>query len=136
MYKRDILLDEIEKFALLLARLMGLKTEGKADEFTQLAENIMLKEYNIPLPELLGLTLKEFEVRLSGENYSADKLDALAQLLYLNSESFTASVETMLSLQKTLFIFDLLEQTHHRQSFENINKRNHIYQFLKNNYEL
>lgn len=132
---RDILLNEIEKFAILLAKLMGLKTAGKADEFTQLAEDTMLKEYNIPLPELMAFTLKEFEARLSTENYSADKLDALAQLLYLNSEPFTASAETMLSLQKTLFIFDLLEQRHHRQSFENINKRNHIYQFLKNNYE-
>ncbi len=115
---------------------MGLKTEDKADEFIQLAENTLLKEYNITLPELLAFTLKEFEERLQTENYSADKLDALAQLLYLNSEPFTSSVETQLSLQKTLLIFDWLEQTHHRQSFENIHKRNHIYQFLENNYEL
>lgn len=133
---RDILVDGIEKLALVLAKLMGFKKAGKANEFTQLAEDTMLKEYDISLAELLGLTLEEFEVSLSRKDYSADKLDALAQLLYLNSEPFTASAETRLSLQKTLVIFDLLEQKHRRQSFENINKRNHIYQFLKNNYEL
>lgn len=136
MHNRDILVDGIEKLALVLAKLMGLKTAGKANEFTQLAENTVRKNYNISLPELLDITLKEFEVWIQKENYSADKLDALAQLLYLNSEPFTVSVETLLSLQKTLFIFNLLEQRHHRQSFENINKRNHIYQFLKNNHEL
>jgi hypothetical protein len=134
MYRRDILLNEIEKLAILLAKLMGFKADGKEDEFTQLAENTMLKEYNIPLPELMGFTLEEFELRLSKENYSADKLDALAHLLYMDSEPFTASDETLLSLQKTLFIFDLLEKKHHRQSFENIHKRDHIYQFLKDNY--
>ncbi len=136
MHNRDILVDGIEKLALVLAKLMGLKTAGKANEFTQLAENTVLINYNIPLPELLDLTLKEFEVWLSKENHDADKLDVLAQLLYLNSEPFTASDEILLSLQKMLFIFDLLEQKHHRQSFENINKRNFIYQFLKNNNEL
>jgi len=136
MHNRDILVDGIEKLALILAKLMGFKKAGKANEFTQLAENTMLKEYGISLPGLLDLSLKEFEAWLCKENYSADKLDALAKLLYLNSEPFTTSVETRLSLQKTLFIFDLLEQRHHWQSFENINKRNHIYQFLKNNYEL
>jgi len=134
MYRKDTLLTEIEKLALVLARLMGFKADSKEDEFTHLAENTVLKEFNIPLPELRSLTLEEFEVWLSKENHSADKLDALAQLLYLDSEPFTASDETLLSLQKILFIFDLLEKKHHRQSFENINKRNHIYQFLKDNY--
>ena len=133
---RDILVDGIEKLALVLAKLMGFKKAGKANEFTQLAENTMLKEYDISVSELLGITLNEFEAWLSKENHNADKLDVLAQLLYLNSEPFTVSIETRLALQKTLFIFDLLEQKHHRQSFENINKRNRIYQFLKNNHEL
>jgi hypothetical protein len=135
MYRKDTLLTEIEKLALVLARLLGFKADGKEDEFTHLAENTMLKEYNLPLTELHSLTLEEFEVWLSEEKHSADKLDALAQLLYLDSEPFVASGEILLSLQKILFIFDLLEQKHHRQSFENISKRNHIYQFLENNYE-
>jgi len=133
---RDILVDGIEKLAIVLAKLMGFKKEDKASEFTQLAENTMLKEYGISLPELQGLTLEEFEASLSGKNYNAEKLDLLAQLLYLNSEPLTVSAETQLSLKKILLIFDQLEQKHRWQSFENINKRNHIYQFLKNNNEL
>jgi hypothetical protein len=132
---RDYILNEIEKLALVLARLMGLKTAGKADEFIHLADSTLLHEYNIHLEELLELTIEGFERTLEKENYSADKLDALGQLLFLHSEPFAANPETLLSLQKVLIIFDRLEQKHHRQSFENINKRNRIYEFLNNNYE-
>jgi hypothetical protein len=135
MFRKDYILSEIEKLALVIARLMGLKTEGKEDEFIHLADSTLLNEYNIPLDELLGLTIEDFRLRLENENYSADKFDALAQLLYLYSEPFGANPETLLTLQKVLIIFDLLEQKYHRQSFENINKRNRIYQFVKRNYE-
>jgi hypothetical protein len=133
MYRKDFILNEAQKLALILAKLMGLKMEGKTEEFIQLADNLLLNEYNIPFDELLNMPLQDFELRLSEENYSAGKIDALAQLLYLNSEPFNASVETLLSFQKMLFIFDLLEQKYHWQSFENINKRNLIHQFVKNN---
>jgi hypothetical protein len=43
------------------------------------------------------------------------------------AEPFEADKETDLILRKILIIFDLLEQTHHYQSFENIDKRNIIY---------
>ena len=132
---RDYILNEIEKLALVIARLMGLKTAGKDDEFIHLADSTLLHEYNIHLEELLELTTEGFERILEKENYSADKLDALAQLLFLHSEPFVANPETLLSLQKVLIIFDQLEQKHHRQSFENINKRNRIYEFMNNNYE-
>jgi len=132
---RDYILNEIEKLALVIARLMGLKTAGKDDEFIRLADSTLLHEYNIHLEELLELTTEGFERTLERENYSADKLDALAQLLFLHSEPLAANPETLLSLQKVLIIFDLLEQKYHRQSFENITKRNRIYEFMNNNYE-
>ncbi|MFI5136640.1 MAG: hypothetical protein ACHQIM_02355 [Sphingobacteriales bacterium] len=132
---RDYILNEIEKLALVIARLMGLKTAGKDDEFIHLADSTLLHEYNIPLDELLELTTEGFERTLERGNYSADKLDALAQLLFLHAEPLAVNPETLLSLQKVLIIFDRLEQKYHRQSFENINKRNRIYEFVNNNYE-
>jgi hypothetical protein len=135
MFRKDYILNEIEKLALVIARLMGFKTAGKEDEFIPLADSTLLHEYNIPLKELLGLTIEDFEIKLEKENYSADKLDALAQLLYLYSEPFNANPEVLLTLKKVLIIFDTLEQKYHRQSFENINKRKFIYQFVTRNYE-
>jgi hypothetical protein len=135
MYRNDLILNETRKLALILAKLLGLKTEGNTKEFIQLADDTLMNEFNLRLDELLNLTLNDFELRLSTENYCANKLDALAQLLYLRNEPFNTSAETLLALHKILIIFDLLEQKHHRQSFENISKRNLIYQFIKNNYE-
>jgi hypothetical protein len=135
MFRKDYILNEVEKLSLVIARLMGLKADGKADEFTHLADSTLLNEYNIPLAELLKLTVEDFKLRFEKENFSADKLDALAQLLYLDAEPFSANPETLLTVQKVLIIFDMIEQKHHRQSFENINKRNFIHQFVRRNYE-
>ena len=131
MFKKDFILNEVEKLTLVIAGLMGLKADGKVDEFIKLEDSTLLNEYHIHLKELLELTIEDFKRTLEKENYSADKLDALAQLLYLNSEPFAANPKTQLTMQKVLFIFDVLEQKYHRQSFENINKRKYIYRLLE-----
>jgi hypothetical protein len=131
---KDCILNEIEKLALIIAKLIGLKAGGKTDEFIHLADSTLVDEYNITLEDLLDLTIEDFKLTLNKENYSADKLDALAQLLYLRSELFDVNHETLLTLKKVLIIFDLLEQKHNRQSFENNNKRKYIYRFVDSNY--
>jgi len=131
MLRRDILLAEVEKLALILARLVGLKEDGKQAEFNQLAEDTALKEYDIPLAELLEMPVSDFEAWLLLQPISAGKLDALAHLLYLHSEPF--NVETIPCIQKILFIYDLLEQKHHRQSLDNINRRKQMEKFMVNN---
>ena len=132
---KDYILNEAEKITLILARLAGLKEKAKPDEFIQLADTMLLNEYNIKLEELLSLKPDEFELKLSIENYHPDKLEALAKLLYMYAEPFEPNPETLVGLQKVLTIFNMLEQKHHRSSFENITKRNTIYQFVQKNYE-
>lgn len=132
---KDYILNELEKLTLVLTRLAGFKEEAKPDEFIQLAETTLQNEYNIKLQELLDLSSPDFELLLEKQNYHPDKLDALAQILYMHQQPFTPGPETLATLQKIITIFDRLEQKHHRSSFENINKRNAIYQFLQNNYE-
>jgi len=133
MYKESFIDNEIRKLALILARLMGLKADGKADEFVHLADSTLLSEYNIDWDELPGMPLNDFEALLQNSNYSADKLDELAQLLYLRAEPFDASGKTLACLQKVLLIFNILEKKYHGQSLGNINKRNFINQYLHNN---
>jgi hypothetical protein len=127
MFQQDYLLNEARKFAQLLARLMGLKTEGKNEEYIQQFDSELKDEYNIELEKLLNLNDDEFIANLNSSAYSAEKLNALGQMLYVFAEPFEADKETDLILRKVLIIFDLLEQTHHYQSFENIDKRNIIY---------
>ncbi|MDN5283802.1 MAG: hypothetical protein JWR38_76 [Mucilaginibacter sp.] len=131
----DFILNEVEKITFIIARLAGFKVTAKSDEFIKLADTTLQNEYCIKLQELLDLTTDDFELWLQKQNYHADKLDALAQLLYMHCEPFKPNPETLTALQKVIIIFDQLEKKHHRSSFENINKRNSIYQFLQNNYE-
>ncbi|WP_183567069.1 hypothetical protein [Mucilaginibacter sp. SP1R1] len=129
----DRILNEVEKVTLIIARLIGLKKADKSKEYIQLADNMLPNEYNIKLQDMLDLTTDNFELLLAKENYSVGKLDTLAQLLYMHTEPFSPDPETLATLQKVLIIFDLLEQKHHQSSFEHINKRKIIHQFVQNN---
>ncbi|MDN3581986.1 hypothetical protein [Mucilaginibacter flavus] len=132
---KDYILRELEKISLVMARLAGLKEEAKPDEFIKLADTMLQDEFDIKLDELLDLSIADFEQFLTEGGYKSDKLDALAQLLYMYAEPFTPSPETLLTLQKILLIFEWMEKKHHSSSFQNISKQNIIYQFLQTNYE-
>jgi len=134
MYK-DYILRELEKITVMMARLVGFKEQLKPDEFIKLADTMLQNEFNIKFEALLKLSIDDFEAFLIKGNYKADKLDALAQILYMHAEPFSPSPETLASLQKILLIFEWLEKKHRSSSFENINKQNTIYQFLQTNYE-
>ena len=133
--QRDYILNEIEKIVYAITRLAGFKNAANPEAFIQHADQMLQEEYDINLSALLELDLENFELLLDNRKYSPEKLDALAQLLYLYYEPFTANDETVAALQKIISIFNRLEKVHHCTSFENINKRNTIYQFLKENYE-
>ena len=130
MYTRDLIVDECQKVALLIAKLLGIKSAGTAEEFEQEFNNVLQSEYNIELEELLGLTEEEFISKINTAEYSSDKLNALSQMLYVFAEPFKQDAETQLLLKKVLAIFDLLEQKYHTQSFDNLNKRNTIYRYF------
>jgi hypothetical protein len=134
MYK-DYILREVEKMTLMMARLVGLKEDAKPDEFIKFADTMLQNEFDIKLDELLALSAADFELFLVKGNHKADKLNALAQLLYMHAEPFSPSPQTLATLQKILLIFEWLEKKHHSSSFQNINKQNTIYQFLQTNYE-
>jgi len=129
MYQ-DYILTEVRKFAQLLAKLMGLKDEGEYGEYIRQFNDALQDEYNIELEKLLGLNEAGFVIFINSAGYSVEKLNALAQMLYVFAEPFEIEHETELTLKKVLIIFDLLEQRHRHLSFENIEKRNIIYKHL------
>ncbi len=130
MFQQDFMLNEARKFAELLARLMGLKVDGKYEEYNDQFNELLQKEYDTELEKLLALSEDDFVDTLKQANYSTEKLNALSQLLYVFAQPFKADEETVLILKKVLLIFDLLENEHHYQSFENIDKRKTIYHYF------
>jgi hypothetical protein len=135
MFQRDFIMNEARKFALILAKLLGLKAEGEYEEYLKYFNEVLDEEYNAELEELLNLNEEDFKKRLADAGYTAEKLNALAQMLYVFAEPFTADEETASLLKKVMVIFDLLEIEHHYESFDNISKRQAIYNYFNTNYE-
>lgn len=77
------MLNEARKIALLLARLLGLKVDGKFDEFNTAFDDAMLNEYNIETEKLLALTEDEFKAQVSAAEYSTEKLNGKSAVIYV-----------------------------------------------------
>ena len=130
MFQSDYMLNEVRKFAELLARLIGLKADGMYEEYNDQFNEILQKEYDTEVEKLLALNEEGFTDALRSADYSTEKLNALSQLLYVFAQPFKADEETILILKKVLLIFDQLENEHQYQSFENIDKRKIIYNYF------
>ncbi|MFD0766612.1 hypothetical protein ACFQZI_17255 [Mucilaginibacter lutimaris] len=135
MFQRDFIMNEARKFALMLAKLLGLKAEGEYEEYLKYFNEVLDEEYNAELDELLKLDEDAFKKRLTDANYSAEKLNALGQMLYVFAEPFTANEETAALLKKVMVIFNLLQTEHHYESFDNVTRRNAIHKYFETNYE-
>ena len=131
-HRRDYFLNETQRLAQLIAKLLGLKNKPESqEEVQQVYTHALTDEFNITDAELQQLSLNEFKQWLTGQNFSPVKLDTLAQLLQYRAEPFKPDTVTVQLLQKVITIFDMLEQEHHQQSFENIGKRAVIQQYIQ-----
>lgn len=131
MYRRDIILNEAQRFAQLLAKLLGLKTAREDEEANAFYNTMLTDEFGLNNVELQKLSNDDFKALLNQRHYRADQLDALAKLLYYHVQPMNLTPVTIILLQKALLIFDVLEKEHHTQSFENIQIIQHINQFIK-----
>ncbi len=132
MYRRDYFLNETQRLAQAIAKLLGLKTAGaKPEEVRQVYNGVLDEEYDVKEAELLAFNNDEFWQWLHQKQFSAAKINTLAQLLYYSAEPFVDDNLTLNKLQKTITLLDLLELEHHMQLFENISKRRVIQQYLK-----
>ncbi|ETZ24355.1 hypothetical protein [Pedobacter sp. V48] len=132
MYQRDYLLIEVQKFTLMLSRLLGLKAAGKLDEFNLEVQALLQDEFDSNLERLLGFSEEEFTVFVQDSGFSAEKLNALAQILYLFAQPMTLTPETLVLVRKVLLLFDYLAEKHQYTSFQNAEIANVIYRFLSN----
>lgn len=132
MYQKDFILNEAERLARLIAKLLGLKSQaGHEEEAEQLYQHALVDEFGLTEEEMLMSTPESFKQWLQYKSFNAAKLDALAQLIYHDNEPFATNTEALTQLQKVLVIYDMLEQQHHQQSFDNLNKRNIIQQYIQ-----
>ncbi len=125
MLRRDLILVEIQKLMRHLAKIAGLKLEGKIEEAHGLADMILYEELNLKKEELNTILPENFKSYLLGKNFSSEKLDLLSKIMFENASSLPAS-EYYHRLKLILVIYDILEKVHHIQSLSNLTNRSAI----------
>ncbi len=131
MVRRDFLQAEIDKLVQALAKIAGLKQAGNKQEAEVLINKYLHDDFDLKPDELLLLNPDQLKELLAVKNYPAQKLDLLSRFLLESVSPFQPKPETITILNHVLTIYTLLEQAHHTQSLDNLNRQQNIIQFLK-----
>ncbi|WP_316801663.1 hypothetical protein [Pedobacter nototheniae] len=131
MYKRDLVTAEIQKLAQALARIIGLKLEGKREESDFLFESTLDEEFGLSYTTLLEMNDVEFQEFLKGKEFSAEKLELLSKLFYTQIDHFEQTNATQTLAQKLLVLYQFIEKEYHIQSFEGLSRQKQLKFFLE-----
>ncbi|MEJ6981946.1 hypothetical protein WG906_15870 [Pedobacter sp. P351] len=132
MIRKDFIEAEIQKLAQVIAKIIGLKNEGKLDEAIEISDQSLSENFGFDQKLIEQGSVEEFETELKSRNYSAEKLNALAQILFESSYPFQDTEECVAVMHKVALVLHLLETEYHQQSFENLSRREMIDNFLNN----
>lgn len=132
MYRKDLITTEIQKLAQVLARIIGLKLEGKQEESDQLFEQSLQADFGLLYSELLEYNHADFESYLKTQDFASEKLELLSKFLYFKMESFKRTEENKDVAERLLQLYDFIENEHHTQSFEGLSRQKQIKGFLEN----
>ncbi|MGV3706749.1 MAG: hypothetical protein ACO1NU_15350 [Arcticibacter sp.] len=132
MIRKDFIEAEIQKLALVLAKILGLKNDGNVDEGIDTAFEALSESFGLSREDLEQTPVEDFQAHLETKAYSPEKLNLMAQLMFESVYPFQEVDETFVILHKTAAILNMLETVHHQQSFENIARREQINTFLNN----
>lgn len=130
MLRRDLMTAEIQKLAQVLARIMGLKLEGKLEESEDLFKESLLKEFEITEEKLLAYTQEEFNTFLLSKEFPAEKLDMFSQFLYADLTPSQQTGRNKLIAEKLQLIYKTLEEQYHIISMTNMDRQKKIQQYL------
>ncbi|WP_406825383.1 hypothetical protein [Pedobacter sp. KACC 23697] len=129
MYRRDLITAEIQKLAQVLARIMGLKLEGKLAEANQLFDETMEGGFKLPKEILENEDLSVFEKWLTAGNLPPEKLDSLSEFLYYElglSQERNQSIAPKLNL-----VYQYLSDKHKIVHLVNLHRQKTIQQYIR-----
>jgi hypothetical protein len=131
MYRRDLLTAEIQRLGQALARIMGLKHQGKTQDAENGLEEIIANEFGILYNDLIASDSADFEAFLTDKNFPADKLDLFSQFLYLKFNPSIKDRATQSLAEKLQLIYSTLEVKHHIINMINLDRQKMIQQYIK-----
>ncbi|RDC54863.1 hypothetical protein DU508_18760 [Pedobacter chinensis] len=128
MYRRDLLTAEIQKLAQVLARIMGLKLEGKLEDAQQVFDETMENSFGLPKEILEGQDIIGFEDWLHRVDLAPEQLDSLSEFLYYElgiSENRNSLIAPKLNL-----VYQYLADRHKIVHLVNLHRQKSIQQYL------
>lgn len=128
MYRRDLITAEIQKLAQVLARIMGLKLEGKLEEAEQIFKETINSGFALPLEILEDEDALKFETWLNASDLPPEKLDSLSEFLYY--ELGLSNDRNKMIAPKLNFIYQSLADKHKIVHLVNMHRQNTIQQYL------
>ena len=131
MYRRDLLMAEIQKLSQALAKIMGLQQQEKLEEAGKSIDETLENDFGILYADLIASDLTDLEIFLTEKNFPSEKLDFLSQFLYLKFDSANAVPDNRTLAEKLLFIYQILEKKHHVINMINIDRQRKMQKYIK-----
>jgi len=128
MYRKDLITAEIQKLAEVLAKIMGLKLEGKFNEAGILFNNTIESGFGLPLDILHTQELSIFESWLKESNLPPEKLDSLSEFLYY--ELGVGPERNAVVAPKLNVVYNYLSDEHKIVHLVNLHRQKTIQQYL------
>jgi len=128
MYRKDLITAEIQKLAEVLARIMGLKLEGKLKNAQVIFDETMKTSFTLPIEVLESNDLASFNAWLESSNLPPEKLDSLSEFLYY--ELGISAERNKLIAPKLNSIYQFLSEKHKIVHLVNFHRQETIQQYL------
>ncbi|RBQ04509.1 hypothetical protein [Pedobacter miscanthi] len=129
MYRRDLITAEIQKLAQVLARIMGLKLEGKLAEASLIFDETMQNGFQLPKEILESEDITDFEKWLNEDDLPPEKLDSLSEFLYY--ELGISEERNKLIAPKLNLVYQYLSDQHKIVHLVNLHRQKTIQQYLR-----
>lgn len=135
MLKRDLVEDEMKKLARVLARIFGLKEEGKAEDVLIAIEEEIKNNFGKPFPELILIPDDKFVEQLTNNaQLNCERINSLSELLYLYAETkmkLDRDDKAKSIFRKVFLLWEFLEQHAATTSFDRMIKKEKVRELLK-----
>lgn len=119
---------EIQKLAEVLARIMGLKLEGKLTDAQGLFEETMKNGFTLPIDILESSDRSTFQTWLTTSNLPPEKLDSLSEFLYYELGVSTERNQTI--APKLNLVYQFLAEEHKIVHLVNLHRQKNIQQYI------
>ncbi|MFW0716264.1 hypothetical protein [Pedobacter sp. N23S346] len=128
MYRKDLITAEIQKLAEILARIMGLKLEGKLKDAQNIFDETMERSFLLPVNILESEDLSIFESWLDTCNLPPEKLDSFSEFLYY--ELGTSAERNQAIAPKLNLVYQFLADKHKIVHLVNLHRQKTIQQYV------